>query len=296
MNASHLWDKSFNNKNKILYEEARNVVTHRKNKKGKTKTELIRDFVDFRGDKWKYLQDHPSTRMALCTSGTNIYNELRSISNSILNPLWFTNTSSNISIVNNPLVAGNGTVLFATSYPNVVTFPLEFQIAFFANLIFYSTANIMFTNTVYPTNTSATSVNYTPGSGTAYNAFPIGITNTETGFSITLNAAGNGLNVTSVTSGQATTFNYTGTNINVTPLAGLSFPQASFNLVSFRIPQTGTQVGWSTNQTSWTYQTVPTMNLKNLYATVAILATASTNIAGVGVCQIYNTPGALVNS
>ena len=108
MYTARIWQKQINNNNKILYEDIKALIKGKKDEQGKTKTDLIREYCEYKGDRWKYLINHPKTRMALCTSGDAIWNKLNSVNfsftafnNTVINQSGYLTNGSMFSIPNN---------------------------------------------------------------------------------------------------------------------------------------------------------------------------------------------------
>jgi hypothetical protein len=290
MYASHLWDKSFKSGDKILYEQAREVVTRKKGEDGKTKTDLIRDFVDFKGDKWKYLLAHPKTRMALCTSGDAQWNGLGPIIQSI-------NTTVNNLIIDNGGTVYTGQIInFApgscvlmSSYPNALSFPLQFKVSF-TNTNQFSNFNIGFLTNAYNAGTQSVGLNY---NGYGASIYP----SNETGFALTLNSSGNQVILQSVAVNQVALFQPGSANVITTPIPGIPVVQNGTNYLNIRIPGTGNQIGWNTSGSSWTYYSVPQLNLRSLKLSLVTCALSSIIFgAGSQLFQISEVTGSLANA
>lgn len=292
MYTGPIWSKEINHNNKILYDEARSVVMRRKDEEGKTKTDLIREFMDFKGDKWKYLINHPRTRMALCTSGDAQWNTMNS------NNMGFSSLSA---ITNNGYVTNANTwtvintMAIMVSSTNAVKLPLQFGIACWLSMNGTMVHNFCFSN--LPISPYVGSTNPVTISGNPFNM------SGANGFSIRIKTNG-----ATSTSYSGMTYASTGTtysasnnigNMTETDIPGLVPLFNSNGPVYFRLFTSGDKIGWSTNGTSWTYWNTPVPYLtQNLYFNVAVsqLNSSAVILPGATWFGFRDVSGALLNA
>lgn len=291
MYSAPIWQKENNNNNRILYEEARSVVSRKKDENGKTKTDLIRDFIDFKGDKWKYLINHPKTRMALCTSGDVVFNTINLTDYSYFSYPYSISVANgyikNTSSITLPNGANAG---FYVQTFQVVKFPVQFGISMLPNGGgSVSTYNFAFTSYPYTANMY---LGYQP----LVNNNPFGAPAGEKGFSIcTTNITPSNMYYASVGRGNSGNL----TSQTQTPIPGWNANILTTPTIYFRFFQTGDKIGWSTNGTSWTYWNPPvTYNTDSLYFMMATSNTSGTVTFNPNTVlySVFNVAGALTNA
>lgn len=83
-NKKDIWDKTSTSYNQNFMQGVKKV---NKKENFKTKTAILRDFMDYKGDKWQYLIDHPEARAAISTSGSGpIVSNLATMALATYNP------------------------------------------------------------------------------------------------------------------------------------------------------------------------------------------------------------------
>lgn len=291
MLTNNKWQQEHNKKNKKLYDSTRNLIAKRKNEQGKTKTDLIRDFIDYKGDKWKYLIDNPLTRIALSLSSKVQWNTITTKTTPFqsgtftLVPYTFNDGIMNSNSVSVTFSAG-----YFIQTVNTVKFPLEFGI-----LTSGSGGNLTnLWNIGFSSRSQYGGVTVPTTAGINNNPF----TNYggDTGFSLNVTSGTwNAMNYYSVGIGNTGAIGQQSANVipGLTPnfLAGATY-------VYFRFYPNGDKIGWSTNGTSWTYYTVPIgYNTLNLYLTLSVLQTnsATTITPNSVIYTIFSAPPALSN-
>lgn len=297
------WQQEYSKKNKKIYESSRKLIAKRKDEKGKTKTELIKEFIDYEGDKWKYLMDHPLTRMALAVSGEPVFENITGQNLTMLcaaNPLQksFFDLDSWQFQGGFTTNAGYGLIMSSTQ---AITFPVQFAINFIvlggsytiaANIGF---STIQYGNASIPPNSNTVALG---SNGNPFNA------NGANGFSIRV-ATNNQVSTTFsgmvyASTGITSTANIA--SLSETPIPGLATAPNFFlnqsNIIFFRFYSSGTKIGWSTDGLAWTYWNVPVPYVsRGLFLNLALSQLSSTlNYPGSPGYVLFKVPGTLVNA
>lgn len=296
MYKSHLWQKEYEDSRKNLFNEQLSVARKENDENDKTKTDLIREFCDYKGDKWKYLSTHPRTRMALCTSGDATWNSVdnttpfvSALFGQTLNPLRFASVTT---------LNANSANFLSSVQP--IALPLQFGITIVGSGGNYSIFhNIAFTT--YPYGTILNNPNV--GSGIfGANGNPFSV-NAGYGFSLRV--------LTTGTSGCTySQWGYASTGLSVGAIAAqteTAIPgfSASVNaylngatVFYFRLYASGDKIGFSQNGTSWTYWTPPTpYYTKGLYLVLGCsqIVSSATFFTSSMAYSLFNVPGTLAN-
>lgn len=297
MLTNNKWQQEHSKKNKKIYESSKKLIAKRKDEKGKTKTELIKEFIDYDGDKWKYLMDHPLTRMALAVSGEPIFESLLNLNVSMLSyssPIVLGNNNPGSFAFTAPLVVPQGSAHIMYSN-QAILFPIQFGIRTLGNGSNYAIlSNIAFSTLIY---SSFSGLPTTLGT----NGNPFNLTGAN-GFSIRIPT----VNQTSTTFSGMTYASTGATSANIASLSETLIPglasAANFFLnpsatVYFRFYSSGNKIGWSTDGLTWTYWTPPTpYPTRGLYLNLALSAiNVNQSFAYNPGYFLLNVPGTLVN-
>jgi hypothetical protein len=243
--------------------------------------------MDYKGDKWKYLIDHPETRACFATSGQTIYNELYTNAQ-IYNNTYFMGTQPGPTWSSgNTGVGGNNYYAYYWGDPlsSTLTFPLEFGVTIIGSP---STALFQTFYLGFLKQTSAYSVSSGVNTGSLGNLFNA---NNETGFSIQQATGGSPISI----------YNGWGGTQNLSTSTPQNLFTTNWTLTTtyyFRIPISGTKIGYSIDGVTWVYVTLNSpLNLNGLAFKAGIQNNTGNNLsAGTNLVSILKTPVALANA